>query len=70
MSKLINVSDDVYEKLSELKGKDSYTAVIKRLIEKKTNKERILEFAGKGGINVDEIKEIKKGWKKWSEKYV
>ncbi len=69
MSKLINISNEVYEKLTELKGEESYTTVIRKLLSKKTNKEKILEFAGKGGIDEGEMKEIKRGWKKWSEKH-
>jgi len=49
MSKLINISDEVYAKLKALKGKDSYTIVIKRLLFRKSNKEKILEFSGMGG---------------------
>ena len=55
-----------------MKGKDeSFTIVIDALIEKKgkSNKEEILSFAGKGGIDEKAIADLKKGWKTWTEKY-
>jgi len=70
MSKLINVSDDVYEKLKRMKGSESYSVVIRGLLRKRSNKESILSFAGKGGIDEKEIKKMKKEWRRWSEKYV
>jgi predicted CopG family antitoxin len=69
MSKIISVSDEVYGKLTVLKNGRSYTMVIKELLSRKTNKEEILKFAGKGGIDEKEIRSLKKGWKKWSDKY-
>jgi predicted CopG family antitoxin len=70
MSKLINVSNEVYGRLTELKGGDSYSSIIKELLEKKSNKEKILSFAGKGGVDLEAIKTLKKEWKIWSQKYV
>jgi len=70
MSKLISISDDVYEKLKHLKGEDSYSKVIKILIEKKPNKEKLLGFFGKGGVDEKKVRELAPMWKKWSEKYV
>ena len=32
-------------------------------------KEKILEFAGKGGIKREALKSLRKDWKKWPEKY-
>lgn len=70
MSKLISVSDDVYETLTNLKNKEeSYSKVIRNLITTKSNKEKILSFYGKGGVDTKKIEELKKIWKKWSEKY-
>lgn len=70
MSKLINVSDDVYETLSDLKGKESYSQVIRTLlVSHRSNKEKILEFFGKGGIDERKIKELNPLWKKWSLEY-
>lgn len=72
MSKLINISDKTYAKLKSLKGEDkSFTIVIENLLEKKeeSNKEAILALAGKGSFDEEKLKDLKKGWKKWTEKY-
>jgi predicted CopG family antitoxin len=71
MSKLINISNETYEKLRIMKGEDkSFTFVIESLIEKKENNTRaVLASAGIGGIDEKKIVELKKGWKKWTEKY-
>ncbi|MBI2043488.1 hypothetical protein HYT25_03815 [Candidatus Pacearchaeota archaeon] len=69
MSKIISVSDEVYNKLKMLKKEESYTVLIKDLLKKRTNKEEILKFAGKGGLDEKEAGTLKKEWKKWSEKY-
>lgn len=68
MSKLINISDKLYMKLKAIKGERSFTKVIEDLVEEK-RKKKFLEFFGKGGIDEKKMKEIKEGWKKWSEKY-
>ena len=70
MSKLINISDKTYGKLKSIKGKDeSFTIVIENLLDKKTNTEEVLACAGKGGIDEKAMKDIKKEWSKWTEKY-
>ena len=69
MSKLINVSNEIYEKLSKLKGENSYSEVLRKLLEHKTNKEAILSFVGKKGIDEKSIIALKKEWKEWSKKY-
>ena len=69
MSKLINVSNEIYERLASLKGEESYSLVIKKLLEQGTNKEKVLQLYGKNGIDERKIGELKKGWKKWSAKY-
>ena len=69
MSKLINISDEIYEKLRSLKRSESFSVAIKRLIENKSNKDFILSCAGEGSFNKERLKDIKKGWNKWSEKY-
>ncbi len=69
MSKLINISNETYSKLKAMKGKESFTIIIENLIEKKTNTEEVLACAGKGGIDEKAFLEIKKGWKRWTEKY-
>jgi len=70
MSKLINVSDEVYEKLSRIKGSRSFSMVLLSLIQKSSNKEAILSFVGKGGIDENEVIKLKKRWKKWRDQYV
>ncbi len=70
MSKPIRVADDVYDKLTKLKGKDSYSTAIRKLIVPVSNIGKILEFSGKNIIDEEKIKKLKIGWKRWSEKYV
>lgn len=70
MARLISVADDVYDELTARKGKeDSYSTVIRRALAKKSNKEALLAFAGKGGVDEKRVKELGKEWKKWSKKY-
>ena len=69
MSKIISLSDDVYNKLKEIKGNNSYSIIIREMLKKRSNKEAILKFAGRGGINEEEILSLKKDWKRWSQKY-
>lgn len=70
MARLINVSDDVYGALTKMKGKDSYSVLLRTLVRENTNKEKVLSFFGKGAIDGEKIKELSHEWKKWSEKYV
>ena len=43
---------------------------IKRLrLEKKSNVKEILKFAGTGSVDEEAVKELRIGWKKWSERY-
>ncbi len=69
MSQIISVSDDVYTELKRLKGKDSYSTVIRSLMIKKSNKENVLAFFGKGGIDEKKVKELSHLWKRWSGEY-
>ena len=69
MARLISVSDDVYKNLKRLKGQQSFSKVIISLLSKKTNKEKILDFFGKGGIDPTKVKELSSEWNKWSERY-
>lgn len=72
MSRLINVSNSVYEKLKSMKGtEESFTIVIESLVKKneEAKKRKFIEFYGKGGIDEKAILNLKKGWKKWTEKY-
>ena len=68
MSKLINVSDEVYKELTSIKGEKSYTIIIKDLLKKKSNKGALLALAGKGGFDEKAIKDLNKNWKKWTTK--
>ncbi len=70
MTKIISLSDEAYKKLSLIKGQDSFTKVILRMVEINKNKEKLLEFAGRGGIGEKEIINLKKDWNKWSKRYV
>jgi predicted CopG family antitoxin len=69
MARLIHVSDDVYGLLTKMKGKKSYSVVIRELAEHKSNKEKVLSFFGKGGIDAAKVKELSAGWKKWTDEY-
>lgn len=71
MSQLINISNEMYEKLKAMKGKEeSFSIVISKLIKKKEmKKKRFIDFYGKGGIDEKAMAELKKGWKTWTEKY-
>ena len=70
MSRLINISDSLYSRLKAMKGRESFTVVIEKLVEKKSNTESVLAYAGKGKVDEKEMIKIKEGWKKWTEKYV
>lgn len=69
MAEIISVADDVYQELTHRKGKESYSVVIRRLLVGKKNKEKILSFFGKGGVDAAKIKGLSGEWKKWSEEY-
>ena len=69
MTKIISISDEAYEKLSLMKGQDSFTRIILKIIGSHSNKQKLLSFAGKGGIDEFKIKNLKKDWNKWSQKY-
>ena len=69
MAKLISVADDVYEELSARKGKESYSSVIRKYLKSGTNRDAILSFAGRGGIDEKRIRAIGKMWKKWTKEY-
>ncbi|MDO8661012.1 MAG: antitoxin VapB family protein [Candidatus Woesearchaeota archaeon] len=70
MSRLINVADDVYNTLVALKDKESFSGVIRKLIVNKSNKEKVLSFFGKKGIDVSKVNSLSQEWKQWSDKYV
>jgi len=70
MAQVISIADDVYEDLTRMKGKDSYSVLLRGLVAEKSNKVKILSFFGKGGVEKGKVKELSSHWKKWSEKYV
>lgn len=70
MAKIISIADDVYKKLKYLKGKESYSELIRKVLAKRSNKEEILAFVGKGGIDEKKITEAREFLKKWPKKYV
>ena len=57
MSKIISVSDEVYELLRRMKGEKSFRVVIKDLAGR-SNKERVLSFAGM--LSDEEAEDLKK----------
>lgn len=60
MARQISVSDDVYEDLSRLKGKKSFSEFIREKISMSMDKEKILSLAGalKGdAVKLDKLKE-------------
>ena len=69
MSKLINISDDVYEQLNRLKDNESFSIAIRKLLLQKSNKDAILKQFGKGDVDEKRMRELKKGWEKWTERY-
>ncbi|MEK6922142.1 MAG: antitoxin VapB family protein [Nanoarchaeota archaeon] len=69
MSQIISVSDDVYVSLKKLKGKESYSVVIRGLLATKSNKEKILQLFGRGGVDGTKLKDLNPLWKKWSDEY-
>jgi len=69
MAKLISVADDVYNELSARKGKESFSAAIRKLMASRGNKERFLRSFGGGGVDERMVKKARGMWKKWSEKY-
>jgi len=70
MAKIISVSNKIYEELTKMKGNESYSILIDRLISEKSNKIKILSFFGTKCVDKKKIKELKGGWKDWSKKYV
>ena len=44
MSKIISVSDEVYEKLKVMKGNESFSYVLRKILKKETNKEEVLKL--------------------------
>ena len=70
MAEFISIADDVYNELTRIKGEESYSVVIRKLLVGRRNKENVLSFFGKGEIDIKKLKDLSVGWEKWSEKYV
>ncbi len=70
MSKLINISDNTYRKLKMLKGEEqSFTIIIENLLNKEeSNREKVISFVGKGGIDEKRVEEAIKFTRKWKIK--
>lgn len=60
------MADDVYEELTARKGKDSYSAVIRKHMKRATNRDTLLSFVGKSEMDETRIKALGKAWKKWT----
>ena len=71
MAKQIFISDEAYKILSEKKGEtDSFSKVILRELKHQSNVNEILKVIGKKKIDSSYLKNVKKEWKKWENKYV
>ena len=55
MSKIISINNELYEKLKRLKGRESFSMIIKDLLKNKKAAGRPRDL-----IDVDELKRIKK----------
>lgn len=67
MTKIISLSDSAYKELKKIKENKSFSEIILLSISKVSNKNKILEFFGKGGIDAKKFKELRGLWVKWSE---
>jgi len=71
MSKIISIADDVYEKLTLLKGNSSFSNVIRSMMEEENSKQKVLSlFDSNLSFDKNSLKELKKGWDKWKKRYV
>ncbi len=71
MSKTISISDDVYEKLVRIKGKRSFSEVIRDLIEKKGNWELLMiAFGTRDEKDVEKLKKETKEAEKWMQSLI
>ena len=69
MSKIISLSDDVYNKLKEMKGNNSYSIIIREMLKKRSNKDVLLDCFGKDKIDEEVVKNLNKRWKTWPKRY-
>lgn len=70
MSKIIAITDDLYEKLKSMKGEnESFSKIIIKNLEKKGNKEKIMRLFGSmkeelKNVNATRyVREARKNWK-------
>lgn len=52
-----------------IKGDKKYLDWIDENIKITSNAKEILKFSGKGGVDEEKIKDLKEGWKRWTDKY-
>ena len=76
MAKTIMISNDAYEKLKSLKEKEdkSFSEVVIELVEDKGTKKMkdLKKYFGILKVDTDYdrgLKEVRQGWKRWTEKY-
>jgi len=63
--KTITITDDVYEELRRIKGRKSFSKVIKELLKKSRRGNEWIDevFGSIKDIDVDAVREARKSWK-------
>lgn len=73
MAKTLMISNNIYEELKKVKGEKSFSEVINELLSKrKSSGKDIAKYYGilKGDKEYDKImKEVRKKWGEWTQKY-
>ncbi|MFH1071904.1 MAG: antitoxin VapB family protein [Nanoarchaeota archaeon] len=74
MARTLMISNDVYDKLKKIKGENSFSEVIQKLLAgKRTDQfDRLKRHFGtfKGDKEFDKVmRDVRKEWKAWSRKY-
>lgn len=74
MAKPIMIADDVYRGLKEAKGRESFSVLIRELMESKktktgTNLKAIVGLLKNDGEYDLIMKDLKKRWSKWTKEY-
>jgi len=71
MAKQIFISDEAYKILLSNKGEyDSFSNVIVRKFKKSGNFKDVMKVAGKYKIDKNYLKEVRKKWKEWEQRFV
>lgn len=71
MTKTISISDDVYELLVKIKGKRSFSEVIRDLIKKESNYDVLLiGFRTRDEMEIEELKREIKEAEKWMQSLI